>query len=101
MHLNLSDRDRSTEKAAQLLETHYGIKGKLLTLPGEIDLNFAYAKLIIASILSFQSRAFALPIQSSIHLYLCFIVNMSEYVKNVFLELFFDCFFLRNPQIFE
>ena len=40
MHLNLSDRDISTEKAAQLLETHYGIKGKLLLLPGEIDLNF-------------------------------------------------------------
>ena len=40
MHLNLSDRDIRTEKAAQLLETHYGIKGKLLPLPGEIDLNF-------------------------------------------------------------
>jgi Ser/Thr protein kinase RdoA (MazF antagonist) len=40
LHLNLSDRDIRTEKAAQLLETHYGIKGKLLLLPGEIDLNF-------------------------------------------------------------
>jgi Ser/Thr protein kinase RdoA (MazF antagonist) len=36
----LSDRDIRTEKAAQLLETHYGIKGKLLPLLGEIDFNF-------------------------------------------------------------
>jgi 4-aminobutyrate aminotransferase-like enzyme/Ser/Thr protein kinase RdoA (MazF antagonist)/murein DD-endopeptidase MepM/ murein hydrolase activator NlpD len=40
LHSNPTHWSIDSDKAAQLLKSHYGIGGKLTLLPGEIDLNF-------------------------------------------------------------